>query len=177
MSKRNGGASKLDYSKLDVKAKKSWFISRFIALIIFSALSITIRFIAHNKLGDKGWIASIIIALIILLLILNTFVYPTIEYKQWQYTITEDKIELIHGIYFIKTTLIPIVRIQHIKTSQGPINRKLGLSNIEIHTAGGMHEIPNITKEKAEELSQYLKDKVHQKVSKNLEAEENNKED
>ena len=154
----------MNFEKLDELAKKSWLISSLIALIIVSGVLITIRIIAHKGLGDKGFIFNIVIFIIISLMALNAFIYPSLEYKQWKYSINEDSIELIHGIYFVKSAIIPVVRIQHIKTSQGPINKKLGLSSMEIYTAGGVHKIPNINKEKAEEIAKYLKDKVHIKV-------------
>jgi len=159
----------LNFEKLDKLAKKSWLISRLTAMIVVSGILITFRIIAHNALGDKVYIFSIVIVIIITLMAINAFVYPKIEYKQWRYSINEDCIELIHGIYFVKNTIIPVVRIQHIKTSQGPVNKKLGLSSMEIYTAGGVHKIPNINKEKAEEIAKHLKDKVHIKVISKLE--------
>lgn len=158
----------MEYSRLDEKAKKSWFISRLIALIIISGILITSRIVLKNKLASHSFIANIVVGVIVLLLIINTFIHPSIEYKQWKYIITEDRIEFIHGIYFLTTTIVPIVRIQHVKISQGPINRIFNLADIEIHTAGGVHEIPGFPKEKAEEISTYLKDKVHIKVNERI---------
>ncbi|MGE5628456.1 MAG: PH domain-containing protein [Solirubrobacterales bacterium] len=155
----------MELERLDEKAKKSWMISRVIALIIVTAVLITLRLIFAGIIGNKAIIINIVILIIIVFMGINAFIYPKLEYSQWQYSITEDSIEFIHGIFFIKHTIIPIIRIQHIKTSQGPINRKFDLSNLEIYTAGGMHEIPNLNKEKAEKISDYIKDKVHIKVT------------
>ena len=161
---RKVGDLTLNYEKLDKQAKKSWLISRLITLFVISVIMISIRVFLADKLGNKSTIVTTIIVFIILLLAINAILYPEIEYNQWRYCIYEDCIELIHGIIFTKNTVIPLVRIQHIKTSQGPVNRKLGLSNIEIFTAGGSHEIPNIKKEKADEISMFLKDKVQIKI-------------
>ena len=154
----------LNYEKLDKLAKKSWFISRLITLLVIIIVLIALRIFLSDKLGDKAFIISSIIALVILFFTINAFIYPEIVYNQWRYSVSEDCIELIHGIFFVKNTVIPVVRIQHIKTSQGPINRKLGLANMEIFTAGGAHKIPNINREKAEEIAIYLKDKLHIKI-------------
>lgn len=77
----------MEYSRLDEKAKKSWFISRLIALIIISGILITLRIVLKNKLASHSFIANIVVVVIVLLLLINTFIHPSIEYKQWKYII------------------------------------------------------------------------------------------
>lgn len=160
----------MNFESLDEMAKKSWFVSRIIAFILIAITLITIRVMVNNIIGDKGIIFTIVIGIILFLLGVNAFIYPEIEYKQWKYSITSDSIELIHGIFFLEHTIIPIIRIQHIKTSQGPINKNFDLSTIEIYTAGGVHHIPELNEEKAEMLSRYIKDKVQIKAIKEMEG-------
>lgn len=161
----------MEYNKLNINSIKSWFISRAIATAIVSAILIGGDFFLTIKLNifkeSLSLYTNIGIVIIIVLMLLNTIVYPSLEYKQWRYIITKDKIEFSEGIYWIKTVIIPIVRIQHIKINQGPINRRFKLSNLEIHTAGGSYTIPNIELEKAEEISDFLKDKIKEKVAEN----------
>jgi membrane protein YdbS with pleckstrin-like domain len=158
----------MEYNKLNNNATKSWFIARAITTIIVSAILIggkyfiTIKFSAFK--GKAGFYVNIVIVVIILFLLLNAIIYPKIEYKQWRYLINEDKIEFSEGIYYINTVVIPIVRVQHIMVSQGPINKRFNLADIHIYTAGGSHKIPNIEMEKAEEISNFLKDKIKEKV-------------
>ncbi|WP_125152009.1 PH domain-containing protein [Clostridium rectalis] len=159
----------MEYSKLNSNSKKSWFVARAITTIIFFILSEGIKYFLMNKLNilvivQYNKIINICIAIIILLLLLNTLIYPLIEYNQWRYSINKDKIEFREGIYTITTTTIPVVRVQHIKVKQGPINRIFKLANIQIFTAGGVHIIPNIEIEKAEEISCFLKDKIREKA-------------
>lgn len=166
----------MEQNKLNVNSKKSWFIARLITTVIISTILIGGKILFLNKvLGDNinkiNPYINVTIVIIIGLMILNTIIYPVIEYKQWYYIITKDKVEFSEGIFFKERTIIPIVRIQHIKINEGPINRLLNLANIKIHTAGGVHKIPNIDREKAEEISHYLKDKVKEKVNLNAEGE------
>jgi membrane protein YdbS with pleckstrin-like domain len=95
--------------------------------------------------------------IIILFFVLYSFFWPFLEYKQWKYTISEDKIELIKGIIFRKKIIIPISRIQNLKIEQGPIQRIYRISSINIITAGGCHEIPAIPDEQAEMTSERLR--------------------
>lgn len=162
----------MQYNKLDKDAKKSWRIARFIGMIIVTLVLLVIKYFFTYKIQVKFFVnwslgINIVVGIIIFLSLLDTFLYPSIEYAQWKYIITKDKIEFSEGIYYVKTTIIPIVRVQHIKINQGPINKIFKLANINIFTAGGSHTIPNLSIEKANEISEYLKEKVKEKVNKN----------
>ena len=57
-----------------------------------------------------------------------------------------------HGVFVIERTLVPMVRVQHVDTTQGPLLRKYQLATIYISTAATRHEIPAIDLQEAEEL-------------------------
>lgn len=163
----------MNYEKLHKNSKKSWFISRAIVFVFIGIPILALRFLIIKDVLYSEEVAlgvgfDISIGIIVLFLLLNTLVYPSFEYKQWKYAITKDKVEFSEGIFFIKTVIIPIVRIQHIQVNQGPINRWLGLASIVISTAGGIHKIPNIELAKAEEISELLKNKVKERVEENV---------
>lgn len=159
----------MGYSKLNKNSKKSWFIARSIITIMITATLVIFKWFLKSKLNLE-WIKSIEIyinigiSLILILLLLNTIVYPFIEYKQWRYEITEDKVDFIEGIFFTNRTIVPILRIQYIRINQGPINKFFKLADISITTAGGVHKIPNIDINKAEKICDSLKDKIKTKV-------------
>lgn len=155
------------YEKLNIKAKKSWFLGRAIFLVIIIAILLAAKYFIFKNI-KYHWAVSLVIGIIVLLQLLNTFLYPEIEYKQWKYLINNEKFEFIEGIYFIKHTVVPIERIQHINITEGPINRRLNLANITINTAGGSFDIPNLEKTKAEELSEFLRIKVSQNLNAEL---------
>ncbi|WP_145453348.1 PH domain-containing protein, partial [Staphylococcus epidermidis] len=48
--------------------------------------------------------------------------------------------------------LVPMVRVQHVDTSQGPILKKYDLATVSISTAATVHEIPTVDIQEAEEL-------------------------
>jgi uncharacterized protein len=159
----------LEYSKLSIKAKKSWFVARLITTFIISSILIFGVWFATYEMKLKYAIMfertiNTSVSIIILLLLINTFIYPIIEYKQWRYIINKDKVDFIHGIYTTKRTIVPMIRIQHIVINEGFINRFFNLVNIDIHTAGGVHTIPNIEMEEAKDISDYLRDKISKKV-------------
>ena len=153
----------MEYIKLDKKAISSWRIGRIISfvvvLIVCGAIFIGSKFIPDIE--SYRWIGSLVLGLLLLYKLIGIFVYPLIEYRQWGYYITEDKVDIRHGIFFVTNTIIPIIRIQHITVSQGPINRKLGLYEVEMSLASNSFKIEGLSKEVADEIAENLKSKLY----------------
>jgi uncharacterized protein len=105
------------------------------------------------------WPIWIIVGMITLVL-LNSYLFilfiPKLRWKRWRYEVREQEIELKRGVFIIKRTLIPMVRVQHVDTQQGPLLRKYRLSTVMISTAATVHEIPALDMEEAEELRQSI---------------------
>ena len=98
------------------------------------------------------WYAVAGAGLALILTILSIVVIPSIRWKRWRYEVTEHELELQHGVFFIHRTLVPIVRVQHVDTSQGPLLKKYNLATVSISTAATVHEIPAVDIHEAEEL-------------------------
>lgn len=163
----------MEYIKLDPKAVKGWRISRGISLLAAALICIALR-IAVGFIPDAWqwtWMVSWVLGLFLLYKIIGLFVYPLIEYRQWGYYITEDKVDIRHGIFFITNTIIPIIRIQHITVQQGPISRRLGLYDVEMSLASQSFSIPCLSKEVADEIAENLKAKLYIRL-KNKEAQQ-----
>ncbi|MFS0639093.1 PH domain-containing protein [Mesobacillus foraminis] len=98
------------------------------------------------------WITLGVLALCVVYAYLFVLVFPGLRWKRWRYELREQEIELQRGVFIIKRTLVPMVRVQHVDTQQGPLLRKYGLSTVTISTAATVHEIPALDVEEAEEL-------------------------
>ena len=159
--------SSMEYSKVDPKAIKSWRIGRGIFFLIVLAMAVP----GEIALGFLAWesiwkvLIMAVIGLFVCYLAVGLVVFPIIEYKQWGYSVEEDKVVIRHGIFFIKKTIIPIIRIQNITVSQGPINRKLGLFEVEMALASGSFSIEGLDKETADAISENLKAKLYRRIS------------
>jgi len=77
---------------------------------------------------------------------------PKIRWDHWRYEVREQEIEIQSGLFVVKRTLIPMVRVQHVDTTQGPILKKYDLANIAISTAATTHVIPMLITEDADQL-------------------------
>jgi uncharacterized protein len=98
------------------------------------------------------WIYGVAAGVVIIYAYLFIVLFPKIRWMRWRYEVRESEIELQHGLFIVKRTLIPMVRVQHVDTSQGPILRKYNLAGITISTAATNHTIPALVMEEADEL-------------------------
>ncbi|MEK3936692.1 PH domain-containing protein [Sporosarcina sp. FSL W7-1349] len=98
------------------------------------------------------WVYVVAGVVVLVFAYLVIFLFPKVRWMRWRYEVRESEIELQHGIFIVTRTLIPMVRVQHVDTSQGPILRKYGLSVITISTAATNHSIPALLMEEADEL-------------------------
>lgn len=119
----------------------------FLSILIGIGASIAIFFF-HYPL----WIIFIIIVGIIIIGYFLTFIIPKLRWQRWRYEVREQEIELQRGILIKKRTLIPMIRVQHVDTIQGPLLKKYRLSTISISTAATTHEIPALDENEADEL-------------------------
>lgn len=130
-------------------------ISSFIALAVGGTF-ITLAILFNWYL----FISPAIIILILMYGYLFVFLLPKLKWKRWRYDVREDEIEIQHGVIVIKRTLIPMIRVQHVDTRQGPILRNYGLATVSISTAATVHEIPVLPMEEAEEIRNYITQKA-----------------
>lgn len=156
----------MDYIKLDKKAITSWRISRLLRLPIWLIVCVA-AFIGGMFLPAAGLVVKIIAVVLAVYKIAGIVVYPQIEYRQWGYQIHEDRVDIRHGIFFIKHTIVPVIRIQHITVSQGPVNRKLGLYEVEMALASNNFEIPCLSKNVADEIAENLKSRLYNRLEAN----------
>lgn len=99
-----------------------------------------------------GWLYALYIGIVVLAAFMLIFLFPKIRWQRWRYEVREQEIELQHGLFIVRRTLVPMVRVQHVDTSQGPILRKYNLAEISISTAATTHTIPALITEEADEL-------------------------
>jgi uncharacterized protein len=77
-------------------------------------------------------------------------VMPGLRWRRWRYEIRPDEVDLQRGIFWISRTLVPLARIQHVDTRQGPLQRRFGLSTVIFYTAAGPNQIPELSTPVAE---------------------------
>ena len=96
---------------------------------------------------------------IALLLAGSALVWPSLAWRRFRYGVREDDLLVESGVLFRHTVSIPLDRIQHVDTRQGPIERAFGLSRLVVYTAAGMSadgSIPGLDEAHADALRDTL---------------------
>jgi len=88
----------------------------------------------------------------VVIAVLSVVVLPNLAYARWRFGIDEEEIDLERGRVWIERVLIPMARVQHVDTERGPLQRRLGLASVVVHTAAGSFEIPALDLQRAAEL-------------------------
>lgn len=142
--------------RISNKALTVWRISGVIASVIGWSITAAALFLLHFFDVPYWWISIILIVLGILFPCLHIFVFPMLRWRSWRYEVREEEIELENGIFIKTRTLVPMVRVQHVDTNQGPILRRYKLASVVVHTAATAHEIPALEETEAEELRLFI---------------------
>ncbi len=83
-----------------------------------------------------------------------------LRYRVWRFAVREDSLYIERGVFTRVKTVVPYVRVQHVDSQRGPIERAVGLATVVIYTAGSRSAdvaIPGLTPERAEELREELR--------------------
>lgn len=138
-------------NRISVKGLRVWRLYGIIQTAILLLLAIGVSVLAYIFEG-QWWIYAIAGVSVVLMAYLLIYLFPKIRWTRWRYEVRESEIELMHGLFIVKRTLIPMVRVQHVDTTQGPILRKYDLAEITISTAATNHTIPALITAEADEL-------------------------
>ncbi|MFD1038372.1 PH domain-containing protein [Virgibacillus byunsanensis] len=132
-------------------AIKAWKITA--AIYVGVLWILTIAHIVVSIIFDWPlWYVFISILISVLCTYLFVFLFPKLRWKRWRYEVFEQEIYIQHGILIVSRTLVPMIRVQHVDTKQGPILKKFQLASVTISTAATTHEIPALLEEDASEL-------------------------
>jgi len=160
-------------NQLHPKAVWLFFISSFLRLfIVFIFLGFQAT-ILLSEIGEKeagamsyvGWFIVIMIFLIVLL-----FIWAKLSYRFYKYELTDDGFRKELGVIYKKYVTIPYDRIQNVDIHRGILARILGLSDLNIQTAGASAQmsrfggltggaegrLPGVSREDAEKLRDEL---------------------
>lgn len=59
-----------------------------------------------------------------------------LEHRRWRWRLTDELFEVRHGVVIHTVATVPRSRIQNVTTAAGPLQARLGLVTVSVHTAG-----------------------------------------
>lgn len=72
-----------------------------------------------------------------------TFALARLDYEMRWYIVTDRAARLRDGIVKVNEMTLTLANVQDIRINQGPLQRLLGLADVELRTAGGSETSPN----------------------------------
>lgn len=108
----------------------------------------------------KDWL--LIAPLVITLSLILSYIWAYLSYKFYKYELARDGFKKELGVIYKKYVTIPYDRIQNVDIYRGILARLLGISDIQIQTAGmsgialSEGRLPGLSKKDAEELRDQL---------------------
>jgi len=91
-----------------------------------------------------------------LITMIITIAFPKIYFDHYRYYISDDRVDVRSGIFFLRHKVIPIERIHQVEVVSGPVNRLFDLADVRITTAGGTANIEFLEREEAERIADEL---------------------
>jgi len=107
------------------------------------------------KVGAVGVAAGVAVSAAVLRVI-----WQIVErwHRSWGYSVHDDELLLRHGRIVRRLTIVPIGRMQFLDIEQGPLDRWLGVANLQLHTAAAASDakVPMLSLEDAGRLRDEL---------------------
>jgi membrane protein YdbS with pleckstrin-like domain len=144
----NQSMKKPPSKKITPRAIRVWQLGAAISnLFYFVAPAIYFSIFGHESY--HFWVLIGITSVLIVYWFLGVLLIPYLRWKKWRYSYDQHEIDLKRGVIVTKRTLIPLSRVQHVDTRQGPLLRWYKLASVTISTAATTHEIPALDEDVA----------------------------
>ena len=98
--------------------------------------------------GVVGVVVAVIAACLIIL--------PPIRYRVFWYAISSTEIDIQNGIIFTKRSVVPMRRVQTLRSERGPMADHYRLTNLKIRTAAGSVRLSGLDRAEADELCERI---------------------
>jgi membrane protein YdbS with pleckstrin-like domain len=87
--------------------------------------------------------------------------HALLRYRAWGFAVQDDALYLERGVLTKVETSVPYVRVQHVDTRRGPVQRLVGLAGVVVYTAGSRGAdvaVPGLGPDRARQLREQLRD-------------------
>jgi uncharacterized protein len=121
-----------------------WTIAGFIAMGVAAQLD--------------GTLALVVQLVPVVCLVVAVALVPSLRWRRWRWDVRPDAIDIRHGTFTIRRTLVPMLRVQHVDTRRNPVEQMFDLATVVIHTAAGSHTIPLLRVTDADEVRDRIAD-------------------
>jgi membrane protein YdbS with pleckstrin-like domain len=157
-------AAAVNWLAMDEKLLRQLITQSVIALAIIIIGVSVLRIIFNLAFADEDVQISIgYLWLLIPVIAIPMFSWPAISVPRIGFAIRDKDILYRSGVFWQTVTVIPFNRIQHVKKSSTPLDRRFDIATLQLFTAGGSGgdlKIHGLSAETAENLRVFIIEKV-----------------
>ncbi|MEO5772527.1 MAG: PH domain-containing protein [Sphingomicrobium sp.] len=88
---------------------------------------------------------------------------PQRQWRHLRYGLTDRLLQVVRGRFFHRDTIVPLVRVQHLDVSRGPVEKLFGTATLIVHTAGTHNSIvtlPGLDPTRAVEIRDRIREHI-----------------
>lgn len=88
---------------------------------------------------------------------------PDRIYRRLRYRLDDRILQVVRGWLFHTDTVVPLIRVQHIDVTRGPLDKLFGIASLVIHTAGTHNSVvvvPGLSPDRAAEIRDTIREHV-----------------
>lgn len=115
--------------------------------------------VALVEFGEAHWLRPwmpVVVWGAIALWALRLLLWPTVDVPRRAYAVRDKDIVYKSGVWWRTVKAVPFNRVQHAVTGSTPLDRRFGLANLAVYTAGGELRISGLGQDIAERLRVYI---------------------
>ena len=98
------------------------------------------------------WVRWGVVGVFIAVIAAGMIILPPIRYRVFWYAISSTEIDVQSGIIFTTRSVVPMRRVQSLRTERGPIADHFRVANLKIRTAAGSVSLSGLGRDEADEL-------------------------
>ncbi len=140
--------------RLDSRVRVVWAVGSLVTGLVLGTIVAAVLAGTVPRLAPIGGGVTAVLGVVGLVL-------AVLRYRRWRFELQDDALYLERGVVTHVRTVVPFVRVQHVDTQRGPLERALGLSSVVVYTAGSRSAdvtVPGLTTERADRLQARLRE-------------------
>ncbi|WP_435129265.1 PH domain-containing protein [Halobaculum sp. D14] len=130
------------------------------AVVAAAVVGVAAAVVGRLDLPVPPWLPATLAVLAVVVAV-GGVALAVLRYRVWRFEVRDDSLYLVRGVLTRTDTSVPFVRVQHVDTRRGPVERAVGLASVVVYTAGTRGAditVPGLTPERAADLRERLRD-------------------
>ncbi|HEX7135645.1 MAG TPA: PH domain-containing protein [Iamia sp.] len=139
------------HQPLDPRVRRLWQTAALLATAPVVLVLLGTGAIVGAEVGALPGLGLVALAVVVVGLAVAV---PVLRHRRWSWALTDEGLELAHGVVVRTESAIPAFRVQQVDIRQGPLERAFGLVTLQITTAssGSDGTLPGIDAAGADEV-------------------------